>query len=148
MKRKSWGISLLTLPVVALLATGCTGPTASRPVALAPLEGTSWRADDIDGAEVVAGVKPTLIFYAGQKVDGFSVCNRYFGTYRQTDDMLEIKPAGMTRMACPSAVMDQETRFLAALEAVRKARREDDTLMLLDGAGRVRMRLGLSTRGR
>jgi heat shock protein HslJ len=53
----------------------------------------------------------------------------------------------MTRMACPSVVMDQETKFLAALEAVRKARREGDTLMLLDGDGRVRMRLGLSGRG-
>jgi heat shock protein HslJ len=91
-------------------------------------------------------VQPTLIFDAGQKVAGRTVCNRYFGTYRQTDDTLEIKPGGMTRMACPSVVMDQETKFLAALEAVRKARREGDTLMLLDGDGRVRMRLGLSGR--
>ena len=44
-------------------------------------------------------------------------------------------------MACPPAVMDQETRFLAALEAVRKAQREGDKLMLLDGDGRVRIRL-------
>jgi heat shock protein HslJ len=137
MKRKAW--------VVALLAIGCAGagPTAPQPVALASLEGTSWRAEDIDGAGVVAGVQPTLIFDAGQKVAGLAVCNRYFGTYRQTDDTLEIKPGGMTRMACPSAVMDQETKFLAALEAVRKARREGDTLMLLDGDGRVRMRLRL-----
>jgi heat shock protein HslJ len=145
MKRKAWGIRLLTLPAVALLAIGCTGagPTAPQPVALASLEGTSWQAEDIDGAGVVAGVQPTLIFDAGQKVAGRTVCNRYFGTYRQTDDTLEIKPGGMTRMACPSAVMDQETKFLAALEAVRKARREGDTLMLLDGDGRVRMRLRL-----
>jgi heat shock protein HslJ len=44
-------------------------------------------------------------------------------------------------MACPAAVMDQESKFLAALEAVRKARREGDKLILLDGDGRVRMRL-------
>jgi heat shock protein HslJ len=44
-------------------------------------------------------------------------------------------------MACPPAVMDQETKFLAALESVRKARREWDKLLLLDGDGRVRMRL-------
>jgi len=146
MKRKAWGISLLTLPAVALLAIGCAG-TTRPPVPLASLEGTSWGVQDIDGAEVVAGVQPTLIFFAGQKVGGLAVCNRYFGTYRQTDDTLEIKPAGMTRMACPSVVMDQETKFLAALEAVRKARREGDTLLLLDGDGRVRMRLGLGGRG-
>jgi putative lipoprotein len=137
MKRKAW--------VVALLAIGCTGagPTAPQPVALASLEGTSWRAEEIDGAGVVEGVQATLIFDAGQKVAGLAACNRYFGSYRQTDDTLEIKPGGTTRMACPPVVMDQETKFLTALGVVRKARREGDTLMLLDGDGRVRMRLRL-----
>jgi heat shock protein HslJ len=37
--------------------------------------------------------------------------------------------------------MEQEVRFLAALIAVRKARREGDNLLLLDENGRVRMRL-------
>jgi heat shock protein HslJ len=148
MKWKAWGLGLLTLPAVALLAIGCSGtsPAAPQPVALAPLEGTSWRAEEIDGAGVVDGVQATLIFDAGQKVAGLASCNRYFGTYRQTDDTLEIKPGGSTRMACPLVVMDQETKFLTALGAVRKARREGDTLMLLDGDGRVRIRLGLSGR--
>jgi heat shock protein HslJ len=142
-------MSLLTLPVVALLAIGCTGagPAAPQPVVLASLEGTSWRAEEIDGVGVVEGVRATLIFDAGQKVAGLAACNRYFGTYRQTGDTLEIKPGGMTRMACPSVVMDQETKFLAALGAIRKARREGDTLVLLDDDGRVRMRLsGRSSR--
>ena len=141
MKRNAWA-------AVALLAIGCTGagPTAPQPVALASLEGTSWRAEEIDGAGVVEGVQATLIFDAGQKVAGLAACNRYFGAYRQTDDTLEIKPGGTTRMACPPVVMDQETKFLAALAAVRKARREGDMLMLLDGDGRVRMRLGIGGR--
>ena len=138
MKRKAWA-------AVALLAIGCTGarPTGPQPVALASLEGTSWRAEEIDGAGVVEGVQATLIFDAGQEVAGLAACNRYFGTYRQTDDTLEIKPGGTTRMACPLVVMDQETKFLTALGAVRKARREGDTLNLLDDDGRVRMRLRL-----
>jgi len=49
-------------------------------------------------------------------------------------------------MACPPAVMGQEDRFLAALSAVRKARREGDTLLLLDESGRVLMRLTLISR--
>ena len=48
---------------------------------------------------------------------------------------------GSTRMACPPDVMDQEGKFLSALEAVKMARREGDKLLLLDGGGRVRMRL-------
>jgi heat shock protein HslJ len=138
-------VSLRTLLAVTLLAVGCTvaGPTAppTATVALASLEGTSWLTEDIDGAGVVDRVQATLIFDAGQKVAGRAACNRYFGTYRQAGDTLEIKPGGSTRMACPPAVMDQETKFLAALEAVRKARREGDKLMLLDDDGRVRMRL-------
>jgi putative lipoprotein len=131
---------------VALLALGCTSavptaPTAPARVALASLEGTAWLAEEIDGGGVAERVQSTLIFDAGQKVAGRAACNRYFGTYQQSDDVVEIKPGGMTRMACPPAVMDQEDRFLAALAAVRKARREGDKLMLLDGGGRVRMRL-------
>ena len=37
--------------------------------------------------------------------------------------------------------MDQEGKFLSALEAVKTARREGDKLLLLDGGGRLRMRL-------
>jgi heat shock protein HslJ len=52
------------------------------------LEGTSWLAEDIDGAAVVDRVQATLIFDAGQKVAGRAACNRYFGTYRQAGDTL------------------------------------------------------------
>jgi heat shock protein HslJ len=55
-------------------------------VAPASLEGTSWLAEDIDGAAVVDRVQATLIFDAGQKVAGRAACNRYFGTYRQAGD--------------------------------------------------------------
>jgi putative lipoprotein len=129
--------------VVALLAVGCaaTGPTPSPAVGLAPLEGTAWLAEDIDGRGVVDLVSSTLAFDAGQKVAGRAACNRYFGTYQQSGEMVEIKPGGTTRMACPPAAMEQEDRFLAALGAVRKARREGDKLLLLDESGRVRMRL-------
>jgi heat shock protein HslJ len=131
------------LCAVALLAAGCAaaGPAPPTGVALAPLEGTAWLAEDIDGRGVVDRVQSTLIFDAGQKVAGRAACNRYFGTYQQSGDMVEIKPGGTTRMACPPAVMEQEDRFLAALGAVKKGRRDGDTLLLLDENGRVRVRL-------
>jgi len=87
----------------------------------------------------------TIVFDAGLKIAGRAGCNRYFGTFKQSGeqsgDAVAIKPAGSTRMACPPDVMDQEGRFLSALEAVKTARREGDRLLLLDGSGRVRMRL-------
>lgn len=131
------------LCAVALLAVGCAaaGPAPPAGAALAPLEGTAWVAEDIDGRGVVDRVQSTLLFDAGRKVAGRAACNRYFGTYQQSDDVVEIKPGGTTRMACPPAVMEQEDRFLAALGVVKKARREGDTLLLLDENGRVRVRL-------
>ena len=137
-----------TLCAVALLAVGCAaaGPAPPTGVTLAPLEGTAWLAEDIDGRGVVDRVQSTLAFDAGQKVAGRAACNRYFGIFQQSGDAVEIKPGGTTRMACPPAVMDQEDRFLAALSAVRKARREGDKLLLLDENGRVRMRLTLISR--
>jgi len=132
-----------TALAVALLAFGCTSaaPTAPAGAALASLEGTAWLAENIDGGGVVDRVQSTLAFDAGQKVAGRAACNRYFGTYQQSGGMVEIRPGGTTRMACLPAVMEQEARFLAALGTVRKARHEGDTLVLLDGGGRVRLRL-------
>ena len=131
------------LCAVTLLAVGCASavPTPPSGVALVPLEGTAWLAADIDGGAVADRVQSTLIFDAGQKVAGRAACNRYFGSFQQSGDAVEIKPGGATRMACPPAVMEQEDRFLAALSAVKKARREGDKLLLLDENGRVRMRL-------
>ncbi len=44
-------------------------------------------------------------------------------------------------MACPPAVMDQESRFLAALGAATAFRAEGGKLLLIDQGGRVRVRL-------
>jgi heat shock protein HslJ len=126
-----------------LLATGCAAASFTAPVAFAlpPLEGTAWRAEDIDGGGVLDRVPSTLAFEANRTVAGRAACNRYFGTFGQSDETVQIRPAGLTRMACPPEVMDEERKFLTALDAVKKGRREGDALLLLDGDGRVRLRL-------
>jgi membrane-bound inhibitor of C-type lysozyme len=48
-------------------------------------------------------------------------------------------------MACATAVMEQETRFLSALAAARAVRREGDRVVLLDEGGRARLRLAPAT---
>ena len=126
-----------------LLATGCASASAAAPAvfSLPPLEGTAWLAEAIDGAGVVDRVPSTLAFGANRRIDGRAACNRYFGTFEQSGETVQIRPVGLTRMTCPPAVMDQERKFLMALEAVKRGRREGDTLVLLDGDGRVRVRL-------
>ncbi len=137
---------MLTMRVVLgalLLATGCASapPPAPTAVALNLLEGTAWQAEEVEGTGVLDRAPSTIVFDAGLRIAGRAGCNRYFGTFEQSGDAVTIKPAGSTRMACPPDVMDQEGKFLSALEAVKTARREAGKLLLLDGGGRVRMRL-------
>jgi len=128
---------------VVLLAAGCAAapPRAPTAVALNVLEGTAWQAEEIEGTGVLDRAPSTIVFDAGQKIAGRAGCNRYFGSFEQSGDAVTIKPTGSTRMACAPDVMDQEGKFLSALEAVTTARREGDKLLLLDGGGRLRMRL-------
>jgi heat shock protein HslJ len=56
-------------------------------------------------------------------------------------EILRVASAVTTKMACAPPVMEQEQRFLAALGAVAAHRREGDRLLLVDGNGRVRLRL-------
>ena len=133
---------------IAVLVIGCrsVAPTAQSPAAAAPpatptLVGTSWIAEEIEGSGGLDQVQSTLTFESAERIAGSTGCNRYFAPIQITDTTLRFGAGGSTRRACPPAVLDQERRFLAALEAVRAYRRDGNTLWLLDDSGRTRMRL-------
>jgi heat shock protein HslJ len=133
---------------VAFLVIGCqsVAPTAQSPAAAttrdaSTLVGTSWIAEEIAGSGVLDQVQSTLTFESAERIAGSTGCNRYFAPLQLTDTTLRFGSGGSTRRACPPAVMDQESRFLAALEAVRAYRRDGNALWLLDDSGRTRMHL-------
>jgi hypothetical protein len=79
------------------------------------LEGTTWLLDKtIPGSEITAE-------FADGQVSGSAGCNTYQGTYRSTRaagrNTIEIGPLATTRMMCDEPLMDQESLYLAALEA-------------------------------
>ena len=126
---------------LAVALGGCATGGPDRGTS-APLAGTAWLAQDIDGSAVLGGVQSTLVFDAAQRISGRAACNQYFGTVERGEGgILRLKPAGTTRMACPDAVMAQERRFLDTLGAVTAYRTEGGALLLLDSSARVRMRL-------
>lgn len=141
--------------VTSLVAMGCASGGAdekvaaprgdSRPVERSPgapsLAATAWIAEDIESGGVVDRVRSTLAFEGDGRVFGNGACNRYFGTVKFSGDRLQLTPLGTTRMACLPAVMDQETRFLAALAATASFRSEGGKLLLVDQAGTTRVRL-------
>src|SRR5262245_26808829 len=133
---------LTTALAAVILIAGCRSadPAASEPSA-GSLVGTAWIAEQIDGQGVLDHVQSTLTFERPDRISGSAACNRYFGGFELAGSTVRLKPAGTTRMACPPPVMDQETKFLAALGAVTTYRRDANRLLLVDDSGRVRIRL-------
>ncbi|UCG73193.1 MAG: META domain-containing protein [Chromatiales bacterium] len=114
--------------LAALMAAACaTEPPTQPPIDLAD---TQWMVEDIDGQGVADKVESTLSIDASGRASGIGGCNRYFGDVNHNDGAISFGPLGSTRMACPQAVMDQEQRFFAALEASRTYRQDDLTGLL------------------
>jgi len=108
------------------------------------LMGKEWRMASYNNGK--GGVQSTLtgtmvsaFFGADGQVTGSAGCNNYFGTYTVTGDRIAIASLGATKMMCgePSGVMNQESAYLAALEASVMYAIEGSTLTLMDGGGAV-----------
>jgi heat shock protein HslJ len=122
-----------------VILSGCARARGPAP-ATAPeptLIGTSWTVERIE--ELVADRAPATVRFEEGRVSGRAGCNQYSGYLQAAGAALRASELRSTRMACPPPVMEQETRFLAALAAVRTARHEGDRLMLLDETGHVRL---------
>ncbi|MBX3610083.1 MAG: META domain-containing protein [Hydrogenophaga sp.] len=115
----------LALPLLCTLFA-CAMPGGSAP----DVVGTEWRLQDLHGVKVVDGVQATLAFPEAGRVAGFGSCNRFFGTYTQVGHRMAFGQLGMTRMACPGPIGEQETRYLAALQQVKGLRLERNELLL------------------
>lgn len=101
---------------------------------LEPL-GPPWQlvAFEAGGEEepVLPGSAPTLRFGPNQ-VAGSGSCNQFFGSYYEEGELLIVEGVGSTEMAClePEGVMEQESRYLAALRGPLQPRVEGETLRL------------------
>jgi len=118
----------ITTALAALMAAACASEPPNQPPP--DLADTQWVAEDIDGQRITDRVESTLSIDANGRASGTGGCNRYFGDVTHTEGTISFGPLGSTRMACPAAVMDQEQRFFAALEASRSYRQDDLTGLL------------------
>jgi heat shock protein HslJ len=89
----------------------------------------------------VPGSTLTMSFKDGQ-VSGSSGCNTYSGSYTVNGDQLTFGPMATTRKACADqAVSDQETAFLAALEATASFSGTKSAVTLLAADGTITFNL-------
>jgi heat shock protein HslJ len=94
------------------------------------LSGSEWLLEDLGGHGVIDRAQATLTFPEAGKVGGKGSCNRFFGPSEISGDHLRMGPLGSTRMACPEAVMKQETKYLAALQAADRFEWKDPYLLV------------------
>jgi len=116
--RAAWAVAF----GLGLVGAGCGGGESLSPTqATTPsaLVGPTWRLTQLDGQPVIDGTSVTAEFSDEARVAGKASCNQYFGSARaEADGRLSVGPLASTMMACaPQGVMDQETRYLAALQA-------------------------------
>ncbi|HEY1945443.1 MAG TPA: META domain-containing protein [Bryobacteraceae bacterium] len=81
------------------------------------LANSEWLLKDLGGSEVLDNVQATLAFQETGKVSGNGSCNRFFGSAKINGNAIELGPLGATRMACPEAIMNQEAKYMGALQA-------------------------------
>ena len=104
----------------------------------ASLTETDWKLIAVDGAPIVRGGngrEPGMILNsAGTRVQGYSGCNSFTGSYTTYNDSVEFFEMASSMKAC-LAGMEQETRFLQALKKTREFQIVGEQLQLKDVDG-------------
>lgn len=89
--------------------TYTSGPSLAGPV---------WMVTEVGGKEVMTNYRASMHFRADGRLGGRASCNHFTARWERLGNDLVIERAAATRMACPTAVMEQEQRFLDALSRV------------------------------
>ncbi len=117
---------------VAVVAAGCG--SEPQEVAQVSLDGTHWRAIDIDGEPTVGGSEPTIEF-AGTRVKGSGGCNAFGGSFTVDGTAITVGDIGSTLKLCEGEVGEIETRFMRALLGAQSADVDDAGELRLTGVG-------------
>jgi putative lipoprotein len=131
--------------LVAALTSGCgSGISLDEPI-----EGPTWRLEQLGGEPVPPGNDPqrdAQLQFDGNsgRLNGAGGCNRVSGMFQRTGYSLRFSQLASTRMACiDPARSASETQFFAALQATASYRLEGASrLALLDASGRTLATLG------
>lgn len=95
-----------------------------------------WKVEEISGTPVIAASETSIGFELDGSMHGNASCNRFFGGFTLTGEGLTLSPGGATMMACLDGLMEQEQKFLAALEEVSRFESlPDGGLRLVDPEG-------------
>jgi len=128
------GVLVLLLTLVASVVV-----VSAAPPAVTTLEGPRWvlvsYADRAGKTtQALPNVESTAQFANG-RVTGSGGCNNFAASYTATGSKLTISPAASTMMACEQAIMDQESAYLANLQAAASYKIAGKTLTIANAKG-------------
>lgn len=139
--KTKWVLTAGLLIGVLLLASCTTQNDTQEPGGQNPsLANTSWvlksYGDPNAPTEALPGAQVTLQFDDAGAAGGSSGCNSYGGMYKQEGSTVAFSEVVSTLMACTDAgVMDQEQRYLGALQSTAEFELSGDTLKIFYNAG-------------
>jgi heat shock protein HslJ len=128
--------------VMAFLGSGCYSVPSEAlmvvaPSSLAPPVGTTWVATEVDGIVANATPPADLAFESDRRIGGSSGCNRYVAEFQGSEPSVRVGSVGGTLRTCEPPLMEQEHRFINALEFTTTFHVEGDTMLFKDRRGRV-----------
>lgn len=118
------------------LAVGFAGVAATNPAVAQPTPNKtpllmaqssaiagSWRL--VSMGETTAPTVPPQTTelttnFEGDRISGSGGCNRFTGSYQTESNTLSIGALASTRKACEESVMNQESKYLTALQAAQR----------------------------
>jgi heat shock protein HslJ len=119
------------------------GETCASRHSEATLENTYWKLIRLGSKPVEIGAGGREVFLTlvaeGRRVQGFSGCNRFIGTYQLDGKRLRFIQMAGTRMACVEG-MEQEQAFLKALDSTASWEITGEHLELYDASGGMLLR--------
>jgi heat shock protein HslJ len=127
----------VSLPDGVFLAGCCRVPLAA-PAAAPALEGPVWLLEELSGQDAarLAAARPALnVRFDAGRVDGFSGCNRFVGTYTLAGAELRLGTLAGTMMACAEPAMSLEHAFRGLLEGTLEHSIAEGRLRLTSEAG-------------
>jgi uncharacterized lipoprotein YbaY/heat shock protein HslJ len=114
----------------------CTSGISGANKSTASLLDTYWKLVDLNGEKIPftpSHKRQIRITMAseGSRIIGFSGCNQFFGTFKQTGNELKFSQMAGTMMACVGPFMELEGRVLKMLNATTAYRIKGGQLFLL-----------------
>lgn len=101
----------------------------------------NWVTERIQGHKVSGKIQSTLDIAKDGNISGSGGCNRYMGGMEIKGEKIKVLPGGATLMACPPAMMKQDSQFHAALGMVTSWKIRNGKLILVDSKNREILRL-------